>query len=418
VVPEAILSRPLRFRPPDVALSPDVGWVLLRGFGPAGAAAPKGFRRETVIAVARRLDLAARIAARIPRDALREEIGADGASSLAASRGVVALGNERHLEVAREVAGCAALLGTPLVFLKGTALHLTERTSLDSRTSSDVDVLAAEDDLQVLADALLREGFRPDDGGPPCEHQLPALYRGPGESIDLHRFLPGVRLPGERTFAGAGSLARRGLLRPLPGLAGECSAPSPAVLAAHALVHGVAQNGFAPGSYPGMRMLGDLLDLGVREADAGSLCDEAASFASHVRPGEVQAVWALCAALAAAEPFPPVLRPRGRPADVLLAHIVAGATDAAYRDSLKLRALGGGPSRLPRALAWTRDAARALYPSRAHLEALHGGPLPTLRATALRLARAFRLAGRALRSARSVATVRRRPRMPWARISG
>jgi hypothetical protein len=366
--------------------------------------------------LARSLDVAARIASRIARDVLRAEIGADGASALAAARGVAALGNERHEAVAREVASCAERLGVPVLFLKGMALHLTHRTPIDSRSSSDVDVLVADRSLPALAHALQREGFRPDLGGPACEHQLPALHRAAGECVDLHRFLPGVRLPGDRGFAGALSLARRELLEPVAELAGECFVPAPAVLAAHALVHGLAQHGFAPGSYPGTRMLADLLDLGWGDAGASLHYDQAVGLTSHVRSDEARAVWVLCAALRAGETFPAILRSDGSPAHVLLAHVLAGATDPTYREALKLRTLGSSPSRLPRPLAWARDAVRALSPTRAQIEALHGGRSSLLRASARRLARPFDLARRAIRAARSAAQVRGRPRTRWARI--
>jgi putative nucleotidyltransferase-like protein len=305
----------------------------------------------------------------------------------------------------------------PLVVLKGMALHLTRRTPIDSRAASDVDLLVADRSLPALAEALEREGFRPDAGGPACEHQLPALHRASGECVDLHRFLPGVRLPGERGFAGASSLARQGLLDPVAELGVECFVPAPAVLAAHALVHGVAQHGFAPGSYPGTRMLADLLDLGWGDGEASSRYDEAVGLTSHVRSEEARAVWALCAALRAGESLPAILRSDGSPAHVLLAHILAGAEDPAYREALKLRALGSSPSRLPRSLAWIRDAARAMAPTRAQIEALHGGRSSLLRTSARRLARPFDLARRAFGAARRAGQVRR-PRARWARMKG
>ena len=161
---------------------------------------------------------------------------------------------------------------------------------------------------------------------------------------------------------------------------------------AHALAHGVAQNGFAPGSYPGTRMLADLLDLGMGDPDAGSLWDEVSRLVSHVRPGRSRAVSALCAGLRTAEALPGVLRRDGPPAEVLARpHRRGGHRPRLSRVRSSFARSGADP---PAFLPWrgSRDAARALCPSRAEVEGLHGGPLGALRATGLRLARPFDLA--------------------------
>jgi len=394
-----------------------MSWVLRRGFGPLGGAIP-ALPDPGLVDLARRLDLAPRIASRIAREALHAEAGPSGAAAFAAARGVAALGNERHESVAREAAVCAAGLGIPVVLLKGVALHLTGRTPIDARASSDVDLLVPEGSLDVLSQALYRQGFRPDRGGPTCEHQVPSLHRASGECLDLHRFLPGVRLPGERGFAGMHALGRHGLVERAPSMPGDAFVPAPGLLAAHALVHGVAQHGFAPWSYPGTRMLADLVDLGWGDAAGRPAFDEAVRLVSHVAPPEARAVWDTCAVLREGALLPSVLRGDGSPAHALLAHVLAGATDPAYRDALRLRALGSSPSRLPHAFAWVRDAARAMAPSRAQTEALHAGPASPLRVAVLRLARPFDLAGRALRATVSAARLRLRPRRVGARMNG
>jgi hypothetical protein len=411
-VPEANVPGRLRFRPPEVLVSKEVAWILLRAFGPRDAPALVA-GSEGAAALARSLDLAARIAARTPRPRLGEEVGLHGARALTAAQGVAALNNERLLDIVREVAGCAAEVQVPIVLLKGMALHWTGRTPVDARAASDVDVLVAEPHLAAIDDALRRQGFRATDGGPPCEHQLPAFQREPGEAVDVHRFLPGVCLKGKRGFAGTPSLRERGLLVRLADLPGEAWAPSAPVLAAHVLVHGIAQHGFAPQSYPGTRMVADLLDLGVGDDDSVDVWNQATRFTSgHVDDDEAGAVWDLCVRLRKGEPLPEVLRPRERPSDALLAHILAGALDPAYRRALKLRVLGSGPSLLPRPLAWARDAAQALWPTRRQIEGLHGERVTALGALALRAARPFDLAWRAWQASRSAAAVRGRSPMP------
>ena len=72
------------------------------------------------------------------------------------------------------------------------------------------------------------------------------------------------------------------------------------------------------------------------------------------------------------ERLPAVLERGAAPPLRLLAHVVAGALEPRYREALKLRVFGSGPSLLPRPLALVRDVVRSLWPSRARVEALAG----------------------------------------------
>jgi hypothetical protein len=360
-------------------------------------------------ALARALDLAPRIAVRTDRATLEAELGAEAARMLLAIGAVAQLSTEALLDLAREVVDVARRASVELVFLKGMALQLTGRVRPGARWACDVDVLVPSARIADLAAALADRGYQ-ELTAPACEHQWAPLRRPSGETVELHRFLPGVRLTGESGFATVEGLRRQGLLIPLPDFGRTATAPSETVMAAHALAHGIAQHGFAPGSYPMSRMLADLQDLGW--GDDGH-ADVRASVLSMIErdvdEGEVNAAWDLCAALRHGETPPSWIRSDAPLPWRLLAHVLAGALDARYRDGLKLRALGSGPSVLPRSLAVVRDAARSLWPSHARLAALHGRPVGDLGMVALRIARPFDVAWRAVRATWNAATAGGRP---------
>jgi hypothetical protein len=134
-----------------------------------------------------------------------------------------------------------------------------------------------------------------------------------------------------------------------------------------------------------MRMLADLIDLGAAAPEGATLLREAHAWTrDDVARDEADAVHGLCRRLAAGEPQ----------SDPLLDHVLAGALDDDYAASLKLRALGSGPSRWPRPIAVARDAFRAVFPGRERLAALDAGRSPALSA----LLRPFEMARRAVRA--------------------
>lgn len=218
--------------------------------------------------------------------------------------------------------------------------------------------------IDRLAAALRSRGFQQADGVAECDHQLLPFERERGERVELHRFLPGVSRPGERRFAGVEDLEAAGVLRPVAGWPEGTRVPNADVLAAHALVHGIAQHGLAPRSYPLMRMLADLIDLGATGLEGGALLARAhAWIARHVSLEEISAVHATVSALAA-----------GRVENsALLDHVLAGLLDDRYVASLKLRGLGSEPSQRPQVVARSRAAWHALFPGRARLAGLAPG---------------------------------------------
>ena len=355
--PEPKTLTTMRFRPPRSPLPAEARWALLRAFGPAGQSWNGPLDPERAVEAARALDLAPRIATRVPVSCLVPELGEEQARRLTAARGVAALSSTELLETARLLALTAAEAGIPIVLLKGSALQARGFVSIGSRWMSDVDVLVAEPAVEPLADALRTSGFEPLAGTVACEHQIAPLRRA-GHTLEIHRFLPGVVPPGETRFATADALLRHQALEPLAGWPAGTRIPAPRVLAAHALVHGIAQHGFAPQSYPLTRMLADLADLG-----ASSVAAAAAWAVPHVSGDEARAASDLVRELAAG------VLPEASP---LLAHAVFGLSDARYAASLRFRALGSVPSLLPRPLAFARDVWQALFPGRARLAGLYG----------------------------------------------
>ena len=401
----------IRFQPPEVALSVELRWVLVRGFGPPDRPFPGAVDGAVAAALSRTLDLAPRIGARVPGDRLEAELGVIAARAVVSTHGVARLSWEALALLARAACAAAGEVGTSAVILKGTALVLTGVSPPGSRWAGDVDVLVPETHLDPLAAALRAQGFVSVGGLPECEHQLPPLRSPEGGTLELHRFLPGVRLPGERRFATADALVAHQRLRPLDGLPGAL-VPDPVLLSAHALVHGIAQHGFAPGSYPLMRMLADLVDLGWGSGEGPRLEREALALTRrHVSEGEATAARVLCAMLEQGECLPAVLEGGAAPPLRLLAHVMAGALEPRYRESLKLRVFGSGPSLLPRPLALVRDVVRSLWPSRARVEALAGRHGSGWDAVVLRLERPFELAWRAFRTVRSALALGGRSRI-------
>ncbi|HEY7516643.1 MAG TPA: nucleotidyltransferase family protein, partial [Vicinamibacteria bacterium] len=313
-------------------------WVLARAFGPLPGPGEGLHAGSSGAALARTLDLAPRIATRQERERLVLEVGAEGARALASARGVAAVAADDLLGAALDVRDAARDLGAPvpIVLLKGVALTATGVAVPGSRWLGDVDILCPAWALESLAAALRERGYARVEGVPTCDHQLAPLRGRSGRVVELHRFLPGVRLRGAPGFATAEELAERDLLRSPTGALHGCWVPSRDVLGAHALVHGIAQHGLSPRSYPLMRMLADLVDLGWGAPGHGEAAAAAADLtARHVSRDEREAVLDLCRRLRAGEALPDRLTRRAGPAHRLLGHVLAGSLDPSYSDSLK-----------------------------------------------------------------------------------
>lgn len=374
--------RPLRFDPPDVPVPPEARWMLLRAFGPPGAPFPEEVDAAGALAMARRFEVSPRLAARQGRARLAAELGAEAAAELQRDQTLAAAQGMRIEALLREVAAVAAERQIPLVLLKFAALDAAGTLAPGARTACDLDALAPPERAGELQEALLARGFR-SSGLPDSEHQLAALVHPSHGVVEVHRLIPGVRPDGGGS-ATVAALARAGLLAPAPGLPGV-SLPAREVQMAHALVHGIGQHGFWPGSYPLLRMCGDLIDLGFHQDE--TLARRAARLVERdVAAEEAGAVRGLCRILAAGE------EPAGEaPEAVLLRHILAGRLDADYAASLRLSLFRAQPSDRPPVVRVVRTALSAVFLSRAQIDAIYGRPRHPLGYLGRRLARPFDL---------------------------
>jgi hypothetical protein len=371
---------PLRFHPPRLAISPAARWMLLRAFGPAGAAFSDPVEPSAVLALARRFEVSARIAARQGRESLSRELGPEAAAGFVADRATATASGMQLMATVRRVAENAAVLGVPLAFLKFAALEAGRRLAAGSREACDVDVLAPADRAGELWRALVAAGWR-GSGLAGAEHHLPSLADPAGGAVEIHRRLLGVRLQGGSS-ATYGDLERGGLLVPLPDFPGRCFTPAPEVQTAHVLVHGLGQHGFWPSSYSLLKMVADLIDL-------GPLPDRAPAWISEdVSADEAAAVHRLCSRLAAGED---PTAGWDAPEETLLRHILAGRLDADYERALRLGLFRAQPSDRPRPVRLARSVLDTLFLSNAQIDAIYGPPRNRLGYLGRRLARPFDL---------------------------
>lgn len=374
-------QRALRFDPPDLAPPPAAAWMLARALGSPGAPAP-AVAAEAALAMARRFEVAARIAGRQGKARLAAELGEEGAHAFDRERRAAAATGVRLLETVREVEEVAAGLGLPLVWLKLAALDASGVPVLGRRVACDVDVLVSAAAARDLHRALARRGFEAAREG--AEHQLPALAHPARGAVEIHRLIPGVRPDGRRaaTFE---SLAAAGLLVQVEGREGAVHAPAPTALAAHLLVHGLAQHGYWPESYSLLKMVADLADLGLGE-DAALAREAAALVSRDVSPEEAEAASGLCRELTAGRLPQPADR-AGR----LLAHVLAGRLDADYEKALRLGVFHRQPSDRPEAVRLLRSLTATVFLTRARVDAIYGKPRGALGYLGRQVARPFDL---------------------------
>jgi hypothetical protein len=395
---------PLRFRPPPLTLSPEARWMLLRAFGPPAAPVSVPVDAPAALALARRFEVSARIAARLGRERLAVELGAEVAAGFARDRAAAAAVSMRLMAAADEVAVIATTaaiaankppLAIPLTFLKLAGLEGAGLLAAGSRGACDLDVLAPAGWAEELWRALVAAGWQ--GAGVAYEHQLPALAHPERGVIEVHRLVPGLRLGSNASATSATweDLEREGLLLPLADLRGRCSMAVPEVQAAHALVHGLGQHGFTPSAYSLLKMMADLQDLGD-----GALTPRALAWvARDVPPAEAEAVRRLGARLAAGED--PAGWAAGAAGDspeaTLLRHILAGRLDADYTSALRLGLFQPQPSDRGPIVRLARVVWGAVALSDAQIDGIYGSvgsagrPRSRLGYLGRRLARPFDL---------------------------
>jgi hypothetical protein len=376
----------VRFDPPAIAAPPGLAWALIRAFGPRDAPCPTPPTGPEALETARLFDLAPRIGGRWPLELLAAEIGARSAAAFAVEHGMARRAAVGFGQLTATVATAASSIGVPLVLLKFAALRATGRMEDGLRVAGDIDVLVSAERAWDLASALARVGFRP-AGFPASRHHLPQLRDAKGGSVEVHPHLAGVRLPGTTGDASVDRLREAGLVERVD-LDGECLVPTGDVLAAHAIVHAVAQHGFGPRGYPMLRMVADLIALGAH-ADDGRLGRAAAPLVSpELEPEEAEAALALSTRLARGDVS---LLDEASPEGVLLRHIVAAWVDEDYAGSLYGRRLARkvhGPVGL------AVQAVRALWLTDAQIDVIYGRPRTRLGYLGRRLARPFDLVRR------------------------
>lgn len=398
----------MRFRPPRVDWTPELRWAFIRAFGPVEPPADGLLASREAVRVARAFDLGPRIAARTPSHVLQADLGAESARDLVIEGLMAEAVAERLLGFARTIAEVAAEVGAPLAFLKGTALRLQGIGLRGGRWLGDVDALFPQERVAAVDAALVGRGLRA-EGFPPTEHHLPPRHTARGETVEMHFGLPGLRLGAGRSFATFDDLQAAGLLARVDGMPGACFVPVRDVLVAHALVHGIAQHGLAPGSYPMTRMLADLLDLGFAMEEGAPVLDTVMSWiGGDVTRDEAEAARSLCAALNAGDVTLFADDAGGRAEVTLVRHVIAGSLDAAYERSLRTASLLSFPTGRSRAAASLRMVYETVVLSRSQIDIIYG-PQKSWRGYLFRrLARPFDLAWRLARSLAASIAVRSR----------
>lgn len=394
-----MIKRGIRFRPPEVPFGPELRWVLLRGFGPGEGLFPGPVEPETVRALAAAVDLGARIGSRIGQERLRADLGADTARKFLIASAASEVQGKRLLRFAHDVAGVAASASVPLVFLKFVALSFSGVVTAGSRSAADLDVMVAPEHVEPLSCSLRSNGFTM-SGVPESDQHVAPFGDGSGAIVEVHRYVQGVRLGRNGAFASAGDLASHGYLLPTAQVEGNCSIPKREVLAAHAIAHGIAHHGRKPQEYPLFRMIADLIDLGFAAKDGEAVLDQITPWLERdVSSEEAQALRNLCAGLFAGNEELFTLDAQAKPEVLLLRHLVAGATDQKYVESLQVSAFLGRVSHLPRPVAIARALWHAVFLNRAQVDKIYGRQSSPVGYLRRQVFRPFELLVQATRSA-------------------
>jgi len=374
-----------RFRPPRVAITPEIRWVLVRGFGPTDAVlSGNGGQPDPNLAFyyAVRLGLAPRIATRIPVRQQQSELGVEFAGQLEISR-LAAVSLERCVEdTARAVAEIAAERAIPLVFTNHIALRLFGVLVEGSRVCEDIDVLVPVTRVKELHELLQARGFSWHCPPGSVSH-LADLVCNARAAVEPSVPVPVFRFERDRAFATADDLLTSGLVVRTDALPGDTWIPEVAILLAHVMAHGFTQRCDRPGYSPLFRMISDVIDLSATQ-DAeiqsflchGRLADEMSLF-------EVRAVCLLAQALREGRDLEDV--PRGSPSLLLLDHILASILYPGYEQSPIFDFVGPNPTGRSWLRARLDRVLRALLPNQEHLAPIYGGSGSQLGWVALRL---------------------------------
>ena len=392
--------KPDCFRFPDVAFAPkpEVLWVLHCAFWPSDhtwVGAVDGIR---ALAVARKLSVASRLGCRAAKRDLSPEVGAEAARALREAFHADAARALLLQAVTREVLAAAAGLGVPCALLKFCALRARGVIELGSRAASDVDVLVPEKDGRRLCRALVAAGCRQERGWA-GNHQFSPLWHPSGVMIEVHRAVPGVRVGDRRCAASFEDLYRVGLLQPEPEVGATAFVPTRRFLIAHAVIHGLAQHGMAPHSYPLLRMVADMHDLGVSDEEWAALDNGSPPLLAGVLSRrELAAAGEVCRQLHGGRAAALIDGDAPPDATRLIRHILAGSLDERYAAYLRARSLLRAPVGESQLGFVVRRFVRVLVNTPRAIEKRYGRPRSAWGWIWRILARPFKLSAEAVRA--------------------
>lgn len=323
--------------PPQVEVSPELLFVLTRAFSPLTPRGGGTVDPRRVWKLAEALDLSCRIGWRVPRVQLVQELGEDVATLFASRYHDAATSATVINAVTSEVVRHINQAGVPAVLLKSNALVMSGLTGVGARRFIDIDILVPAASAREVHCHLVAQGYR---GGRHRDgaHQLSSLFHPAGVMVEIHTHVKHMRLAHGEGWVRFEDLESKGLLRPLPGMAGV-RIPSLEFLAGHALIHGVVQHWRQVGDYPLMRLLADLADIKahwegivpLEEAILPWLVAEQAEV-------EGQAVTNLMRQLGAGVPWRDGEQIRKLGDNLFLRHVVATRFDQAYQDAVRAAA--------------------------------------------------------------------------------
>ncbi|MEI9939907.1 MAG: nucleotidyltransferase family protein [Pseudomonadota bacterium] len=326
--PQIPRVRALAFRPPPLVLDAELQWLLQRAFGPLTWKPTKPISGERLVNIALRLDVAARIAARQPRELVEREMGLGPAHRLREQYvGTVARGAMLDHALS-ELLDCARASDVSCILLKYAALNRMGVLRVGSRVASDVDVLVPHTGARRFQAILEEKGYQ-DSGSPESSHQLPALLDRNGVLVELHVHIPLVTLAPGQPFARADDLLAAGLTIDST----NALIPDAAIVAAHAIAHGLMQHAQVPHVYSPLKTFADLADLQLTRPN---IVEQARTYLSRTMTAEdLMSVQTLARAL----PLGDLETAMTGGAGILLRHALASQLDRHYAIRLRLGAL-------------------------------------------------------------------------------
>jgi hypothetical protein len=372
------MASSFRFDPPQIEVDPELAWVLARAFGPLrdGWLNESRLNQGRAVDLAERLDLTARIGARNPQEALTRKVGEGAAKAFVDAYRQTAAACLAVERLCRELADIGNEADIPIIFLKGAALLVSGRVQAGVRGMSDIDLLTRERDAPSFQERMIQRGWS-EVVGPTGEHQLQILTHGSGLGLEVHTMILGVRITGSASASGD-DLIDRGLTVPLPDPLEGGAVPVEEVLLAHLLVHGIAQHGLKPQSYPMMRLVADAQDLCENGTRWDELLPAALSWiGSDVALEEAGAVRDLVQRLGGGKNPTEIAGADDRPGQ-LLRHIIAGVLDDRYCRGLRLRGLSTPVAARSASRTLVKNAFETVWLTRPQIEMLYGKPRTSL----------------------------------------